>query len=55
MDIRLDPYEIKTIEANTPVRITMEDGTEYIAYQFEFKDKTIYQTSEEIIHVVEVE
>lgn len=54
MDIRLDPYEIKKIESNTPICITMEDGTEYISYQFTFENKTVYQTRDSITHVVEV-
>ena len=54
MEIILDPFEIETIESNTPVCITMEDGSKYVAYQFKFENKTVYQTRDSITHVVEV-
>lgn len=54
MEIRLNPFEIDTIESNTPICITMEDGAEYISYQFTFENKTVYQTRDSITHVVGV-
>lgn len=54
MEIRLNPFEIDTIESNTPICITMEDGSKYIAYQFKFDNKIVYQTRDSITHVVEV-
>lgn len=54
MEITLNPFEIKTIESNTPICITMEDGSKYMAYQFKFDNKTVYQTRDSITHVVEV-
>lgn len=55
MEIRLNPFEINTIESNTPICITMEDGSKYMAYQFKFDNKTVYQTRDSITHVVEVQ
>lgn len=54
MEIRLNPFEIETIESDTPICITMEDDSKYIAYQFKFENKTVYQTRDSITHVVEV-
>ncbi|HFI0464407.1 TPA: hypothetical protein ACGO1T_001760 [Streptococcus suis] len=54
MEIRLNPFEIDTIESNTPICVTMEDGSKYIAYQSKFENKTVYQTRDSIAHVVEV-
>ena len=54
MEIILNPFEIETIESNTPICITMEDGSKYVAYQFKFENKTVYQTRESTTHVVEV-
>lgn len=54
MEIRLNPFEIDTIESNTPICITMEDGSKYIAYQFKFDNKIVYQTRDSITYVVEV-
>lgn len=39
MGNKIDPYEIRTIESNTPITIRMEDGSTFIAYNFEFIDK----------------
>lgn len=47
MKIELNPFKIKTIESNTPIRITMDDGTEYTAYGFEFTNKTTYESVNE--------
>lgn len=47
MKIELNPFKIKTIESNTPIRITMDDGTEYTAYCFEFTNKTTYESVDE--------
>lgn len=54
MDITLNPFEIKTIESSTPIQITMEDGSKYVAYQFKFGNKTTYQTRDEKTYIVEV-
>ena len=54
MGIALNPFEIDTIESDAPVCITMEDGSKYVAYQFKFDNKTVYQTRDSITHVVEV-
>ena len=54
MEIILNTFEIDTIESNTPVCITMEDGSKYVAYQFKFENKTVYQTRDSIEHIVTV-
>ena len=36
MNEHIDPTEIKSIESNTPVTITFNDGSRFIAYSFVF-------------------
>lgn len=47
MKNRIDPYEIKKIESNTPITITMEDGSTFTAYNFEFINKVSIRSTDD--------
>ena len=47
MEIKIDPTEIRSIESNTPVTITFNDGTKFTAYSFVFEDLTHYASRED--------
>ena len=38
MNNHIDPREIKTIKANTPITITCSDGRKFTAYSFIFEE-----------------
>ena len=40
MNEHIDPTEIKSIESNTPITITFNDGSRFTAYSFVFEDAT---------------
>ena len=44
MNEHIDPTEIKSIESNTPVTITFDNGNTVTAYSFIFEDATHYAT-----------
>ena len=47
MDMKIDPTEIKSIESNTPVTITFDNGNTVTAYSFIFEDATHYASRED--------
>ena len=47
MNEHIDPTEIKSIESNTPVTITFDNGNTVTAYSFIFEDATHYATRED--------
>ena len=47
MNEHIDPTEIKSIESNTPVTITFNDGSRFTAYSFVFEDATHYASRED--------
>ena len=47
MNEHIDPTEIKSIESNTPVTITFNDGSRFTAYSFVFEDMTHYASHED--------
>ena len=47
MNEHIDPTEIKSIESNTPVTITFNDGSGFTAYSFVFEDATHYASRED--------
>ena len=47
MNEHIDPTEIKSIESNTPVTITFNDGSRFTAYCFVFEDATHYVSRED--------
>ena len=47
MNKHIDPTEIKSIESNTPVTITFNDGSRFTAYSFVFEDATHYASRED--------
>ena len=47
MNEYIDPTEIKSIESNTPVTITFNDGSRFTAYSFIFEDATHYASRED--------
>ena len=47
MNEHIDPTEIKSIESNTPVTITFDNGNTVTAYSFIFEDATHYASRED--------
>ena len=47
MNEHIDPTEIKSIESNTPVTITFDNGNTVTAYSFVFEDATHYASRED--------
>ena len=47
MNEHIDPTEIKSIESNTPITITFNDGSRFTAYSFVFEDATHYVSRED--------
>ena len=47
MNEHIDPTEIRSIESNTPVTITFNDGSRFTAYSFVFEDITHYASRED--------
>lgn len=47
MNEHIYPTEIKSIESNTPVTITFNDGSRFTAYSFIFEDLTHYVSRED--------
>ena len=47
MNEHIDPTEIRSIESNTPITITFNDGSRFTAYSFIFEDLTHYASRED--------
>ena len=47
MNEHIDPTEIKSIESNTPITITFDNGNTLTAYSFVFEDLTHYASRED--------